>query len=619
MLDYWMRNNDTEFNYSEFKIKEVIEDPGSAILFGGYPPWLLYFAASCCMLFMLIGIPGNLITVAALFRTKKLRNATAVFIMNLSVSDLMFCCFNLPLATSTFWHSAWLHGPLLCRLFPLLRYGLVAVSLFTVLAITINRYVMIGHPRLYPKLYKSKYLTLMVLATWTSGFGALIATWFERWGRFGLDPEIGSCSILPDVNGRSPKEFLFILAFLAPCVAIVVCYARIFYIVRNTAIKSRRRDKAAIDLVKASLDVNIKCTKTFEDSAIGSSFGPTCTTGNGDSSLKSSEKNYKLNSSNQKYSETLSISKISDQESAQFSCSSLKNIEESPILNLNNHFRARRFTVPELRIQYQNSISINEGKSITPIDIENIQFIDSGQNYDDITHYTTIIDNSKNVEKNFSKNEILKSKIAFGQNSKSDSNFLTREIFDKDIDKNCEINLKFSNVHNNLRKPKNVNQHSSENLLSPRVKKYDDISEDFTSSRSESPSLERRSERKVSIFRRESRFRSIRDNVVVDVEKLSTKDKKLLKMILVIFISFLVCYLPITITKTFKDVIDWRGFNIVGYILIYLTTCINPVIYVIMSSEYRSAYKNVLLCRNENSSSQSGKNSHKKKKNFRNK
>lgn len=66
-----MRNNDTEFNYSEFKIKEVIEDPGSAILFGGYPPWLLYFAASCCMLFMLIGIPGNLITVAALFRTKK--------------------------------------------------------------------------------------------------------------------------------------------------------------------------------------------------------------------------------------------------------------------------------------------------------------------------------------------------------------------------------------------------------------------------------------------------------------------------------------------------------------------------------------------------------------------
>ena len=99
----------------------------------------------------------------------------------------------------------------------------------------------------------------MVLATWLSGFGALVATWFEQWGRFGLDPAIGSCSILPDLYGRSPKEFLFILAFLTPCVAIIVCYARIFYIVRKTALKSRRKDKASIDLVKASLEVKFYC------------------------------------------------------------------------------------------------------------------------------------------------------------------------------------------------------------------------------------------------------------------------------------------------------------------------------------------------------------------------
>ncbi|XP_033221119.1 C-C chemokine receptor type 3-like [Belonocnema kinseyi] len=194
--------------------------------------------------------------ILATSEAQKLRNATAVFIMNLSVSDLMFFCFNLPLATSTFWHSSWLYGHLICRPFPSLRYGLVALSLFTVLAITINRYVMIGHRRLYCKLYKPKYLVLMVLSRWISGFGALIATWFKRWGRFGLDPEIGSCSILPDVNDRSPKEFLFISALLEPCFAIVVCYARIFYIVREKAMQSRRRERSAIDLVKASIDVN---------------------------------------------------------------------------------------------------------------------------------------------------------------------------------------------------------------------------------------------------------------------------------------------------------------------------------------------------------------------------
>lgn len=81
----------------------------------------------------------------------QVRNATAVFIMNLALSDLLSGLLTLPLAASTFWRRAWAHGSLLCRLFPLLRYGLLAVSLFSVLAITINRYVMIGHPTLYPR------------------------------------------------------------------------------------------------------------------------------------------------------------------------------------------------------------------------------------------------------------------------------------------------------------------------------------------------------------------------------------------------------------------------------------------------------------------------------------
>lgn len=76
MLEYlWMASNETGRNDSDdVAIEEVLQDPGSVILFVGYPRWLLYFAATCCILFMLIGIPGNLITVIALFRTKKVCN-----------------------------------------------------------------------------------------------------------------------------------------------------------------------------------------------------------------------------------------------------------------------------------------------------------------------------------------------------------------------------------------------------------------------------------------------------------------------------------------------------------------------------------------------------------------
>lgn len=47
------------------------EELASMKLFQVYPKELLQFAAACCIIFMLIGIPGNLITIIALARCKK--------------------------------------------------------------------------------------------------------------------------------------------------------------------------------------------------------------------------------------------------------------------------------------------------------------------------------------------------------------------------------------------------------------------------------------------------------------------------------------------------------------------------------------------------------------------
>ncbi|CAL8143779.1 unnamed protein product [Orchesella dallaii] len=208
-------------------------------LFRDYDIALTRSAAVFCVIFIVLGVPGNLITIIALARCKKVRNATAYFIINLSACDLMFCCFNLPLAASMFWYRTWVLGDTLCRLFPFFRYGLMAVSIFTVLAITINRYVMIGHPRVYPRLYRTRYLGVMILLIWLGSFGALVPTLLGVWGKFALDRKIGSCSILQDDNERSPKQFLFIIAFVLPCCAIIVCYARIFFIVRKATANLR--------------------------------------------------------------------------------------------------------------------------------------------------------------------------------------------------------------------------------------------------------------------------------------------------------------------------------------------------------------------------------------------
>ncbi|KYN37018.1 G-protein coupled receptor moody [Trachymyrmex septentrionalis] len=529
---WWMTNNETGRNSSDdLAIEEMLQDPGSVILFVDYPRWLLCFAAACCILFMLVGIPGNLITVIALFRTKKLKNATAVFIMNLSISDLMFCCFNLPLATSTFWHRSWLHGPLLCRLFPLLRYGLVAVSLFSVLAITINRYVMIGHPSLYSMLYKTKFLIPMVLAIWIIAFGLLVVTWFERFGRFGLDPVIGSCTILPDINGRSPKEFLFVLAFLIPCLAIIVCYARIFYIVRETASKSRSRVKI----------FNVEPTETSHDQP--------------------------------------SIMKNQEQELSVL-CVPFSSMQVV-LLNPNE---GKNLELP--------STSANEDSSSSK------QLIHEQKTNDTMNMHTD--DQTTNIAK--SNNGYDASEASLSEDipfvderaiEKSDTE--TKLFFNRD---QCELQWKLSeNPCGRLGRLTGQASFIVETSLQR-------IAGGEHSNRLSSRSLEEINESHArKAFRRQSKFMSVgrKCNGMPEyaTPRMSAKDRKLLQMILVIFVSFLVCYLPITVTKLLQGAVfqDWQGLNIAGYILIYLTTCINPVIYVVMSSEYRSAYRYVLLCK----------------------
>ncbi|XP_059482547.1 protein trapped in endoderm-1-like [Neocloeon triangulifer] len=469
-------------------------------LFKGYSPVLLDLAVACCVLFILLGIPGNLITIIALLRCKKVRNATAVFIINLSVSDLMLCCFNLPLVASLFWQRAWRHGQFLCVLLPLLRYGLVAVSLFTVFAITLNRYVMIGHPQLYPRLYKRKYLALMVACTWLTGFGALIPTLLGEWGKFGLDTSIGSCTILPDEQNRSPKKFLFIIGFLIPCLAIVVCYARIFYIVRKTALKSRARNLKSATATPAASNH-----------------------GGGDNGLLG----VATNGANSEISGVTCSSMRRDGLASEDSAIGLSSLAEtnghsdmkSDVGDANGKSRKCSFLTPTpMRLQLP-------GKAMFRMEDQSTSGVDTGNLGDDEGGVIT---------------------------------------------------------------PDRSATPSVSAPGSPTLQRRERMSSAVTVNSALSHF--------ASVFRKSPRRRRPSTPSAPQPGKMTAKDKKLLKMILVIFVCFLVCYLPITLTKTFKAV-EFMNLNILSYILVYLTTCTNPIIYVVMSSEYRQAYKNLIMCR----------------------
>uniref|UniRef100_A0A2P2IA43 G-protein coupled receptor moody n=1 Tax=Hirondellea gigas TaxID=1518452 RepID=A0A2P2IA43_9CRUS len=175
--------------------------------------------------YMLVGVIGNLLTIIALLKCPRVRNVAAAFIISLCIADLLFCVFVLPWEVSRFLFRHWMWGEgLICTLFPLLRYWNIAASLLSIAMITINRYIMIAHYGVYNAIYKPVWIALMIAFCWVFPFTMLLPTLLGQWGRFGLDPRLDTCSIVP-VAGERPKEVLFGIGFCVPALVIVVCYS----------------------------------------------------------------------------------------------------------------------------------------------------------------------------------------------------------------------------------------------------------------------------------------------------------------------------------------------------------------------------------------------------------
>lgn len=200
---------------------------------------MLTMAAVLTILVMILGVAGNLLTIVALLRCPRVRNVAAAFIISLCVADLLFCVTVLPFSASRFIHGTWTHGGALCTVVPFMRYGNVGVSLLSIAMITINRYIMIAHYGIYGRVYRAGWIAAMIVFCWLFSYGMQLPTLIGVWGVFGFDKQLGTCSIRPDAAGRSSKTALFVTAFVVPCIIIIGCYARIFWVVHESERRMR--------------------------------------------------------------------------------------------------------------------------------------------------------------------------------------------------------------------------------------------------------------------------------------------------------------------------------------------------------------------------------------------
>ncbi|XP_078367164.1 galanin receptor type 1-like [Oculina patagonica] len=79
-----------------------------------------------------------------------------------------------------------------------------------------------------------------------------------------------------------------------------------------------------------------------------------------------------------------------------------------------------------------------------------------------------------------------------------------------------------------------------------------------------------------------------------NVSEQDTQDKqKIIKLLLTMTGSFLVCFLPFVVVSTMSDISPHSALYRVPYFLVYTSCCVNPVVYIFQSENYRACLKDL--------------------------
>lgn len=183
-----------------------------------------------------IGIVGNSMVVAVIYRYMRLKTVANIFVLNLAISDLTFL-ITLPMwATSTATKYRWPFGGFLCKASAGLVIFNLYTSIFFLTALSLDRYLAIVHPVRSRRFRTVVYARLTCVVIWLSAFVLSVPTVVIRDLHDISDSNTTVCGILhPTIENAKWLEELrlasslmkIVLGFLVPFVIILTCYSLI--------------------------------------------------------------------------------------------------------------------------------------------------------------------------------------------------------------------------------------------------------------------------------------------------------------------------------------------------------------------------------------------------------
>ena len=212
-----------------------------------------------------VALFGNLLTCYAVHRNQRLRTLSNVFVIALSVSDILMSTVCMPFSVVTLFHGRWMFGEKFCRFegFSVLTFGLVSIG--TMGLIAVSRYYCVVKPEKYTVLFKKQRAFLYIAIVWWAVLVGSLPPIFIKNGKFEFQPGKALCSYTFESN-IAYTVFLECVYVATPLTIITICYTKVFRAVsRSNQVFSQENN---LHQLRANVE-EAKVTKTLAAVVVG--------------------------------------------------------------------------------------------------------------------------------------------------------------------------------------------------------------------------------------------------------------------------------------------------------------------------------------------------------------
>ncbi|XP_072021223.1 melatonin receptor type 1B-B-like [Amphiura filiformis] len=188
------------------------------------------------------GSIGNTLVILAVLTTRKLRTPANIFVLSLAFADMCITALMEPVSAYTIVIDRELYSknPGLCNAIGSVCFISCTCSLWNIGAIAINRYVFICKHRYYKTIFTWRKTIAYAVTIWTICILADVSNFFG-WGGHSFDQKSIGCSY-DRLASFSHVLFTVIVFVSMPMVLIVLCYAAIFWTLRQSTLRLRNAD-----------------------------------------------------------------------------------------------------------------------------------------------------------------------------------------------------------------------------------------------------------------------------------------------------------------------------------------------------------------------------------------